>query len=110
MLDISNLAKNYLAHDQDARDEVYDLIHNDPEKSWEVTLELIEQCQKDEELADVAAGPLEDLLNYHGPDFIDRVLERARKKKKFRRCLTGVWIGGEVGQRINAQLGSEPRL
>jgi hypothetical protein len=42
-------------------------------------------------LANVAAGPLEDLLKREPDRFIDRVEIQARRDAKFRRCLTGVW-------------------
>ena len=47
--------------------EVTDLVTQCPEKEgWEITLALIEKAPSKKALAYVAAGPLEDLMSYHG--------------------------------------------
>jgi len=74
-----------------AFEELNDLLHKDPEAGWSVTLELIVAAPDDLTLANVAAGPLEDLLTHEAERFIDRVELQARRDPKFRRCLTGVW-------------------
>ena len=38
-----------------------------------------------------AAGPIEDLLSYHGPDFIDRVEAEAKRDPRMSWTLGGVW-------------------
>jgi hypothetical protein len=45
----------------------------------------------DRAFAVLAAGPLEDLLAYHGSEFIDRVETEARRNPRFRDLLGGVW-------------------
>jgi hypothetical protein len=70
--------------------ELDDLIHSAPEEAWTVTLELVESAPDDRVLANVAAGPLEDLLT-KSDRFLDRAEIQARRDPKFRRCLTGVW-------------------
>ena len=53
----------------------------------------------------LAAGALEDLLADHGPDYIDRVEDTARKDPKFNRLLGGVWknsITDDVWHRVQA--------
>jgi hypothetical protein len=70
--------------------ELDDLIRSSPEEAWTATLELIDLAADDRVLANVAAGPLEDLLT-RSARFIDRAELRARADPKFRRCLTGVW-------------------
>ena len=70
--------------------ELDDLIHSAPEEAWTLTLQLIESAPDDRVLANVAAGPLEDLLT-KSDHFIDRAESQARRDPKFRRCLTGVW-------------------
>ncbi len=39
----------------------------------------------------LAAGPLEDLIEYHGPDFIGRIEDEARRSAIFRELLGEVW-------------------
>jgi hypothetical protein len=74
-----------------AWEQVDDLIRSDPEQGWSLVLELIEAAPDDRVLANVAAGPLEDLLSRSLDQFIDRVELQARRDPAFRRCLTGVW-------------------
>jgi hypothetical protein len=74
-----------------ASEKVDDLLRRDPEAGWTLTLELIVAAPDDKVLANVAAGPLEDLLKRDPDRFIERVELQARRDPKFRRCLTGVW-------------------
>jgi len=74
-----------------AWEKVDDLIGRDPEAGWALTLELVAAASTDQLLANVAAGPLEDLLRVNPELFIERVELAARRDPKFRRCLTGVW-------------------
>lgn len=52
----------------------------------------------------LAAGPLEDLLGYQGPNIIDRVEDEARRSPEFRHLLGGVRKSGfmtdDVWQRM----------
>src|SRR5438552_477274 len=71
--------------------EMDELVREDPEAGWALILELVAAAPDDRTLANVAAGPLEDLLTRDPERFIDRVEQQARRDPKFRRCLTGVW-------------------
>ena len=75
----------------EAWERVDELVRLDPEAGWNLTLELIEAAPDDHVLANIAAGPLEDLLSRSADHFIDQVELQARRDPKFRRCLTGVW-------------------
>jgi len=81
--------------------EVDDLIYRDADAGWMFTLELIAAAQDDWHLANVAAGPLEDLLKRDPHRLIERVETQARRDPKFRRCLTGVWgLPESISQRL----------
>ena len=67
-----------------------DLVRRDPEAGWALILELTVGAADDRLLANVAAGPLEDLLVGDSDRFIESVELEARRDPKFRRCLTGV--------------------
>lgn len=54
--------------------------------------ELIQACQNDDEIAYVAAGPLEDLITKHNETIKDALIELVRKDKKVRQAIQGVWI------------------
>ena len=76
-----------------------------PEVAWQAIVELSRQSLTDQQTAVLAAGPLEDLLAYHGPAFIDRVEREARVYRAFRHLLGGVWrssIAEPVWRRIEA--------
>jgi len=75
-----------------AWEKVDEIVHDDPETGWTLTLALVEAAPDDRVLANVAAGPLEDLLKRASDVLIDRVEVQARRDPKFRRCLTGVWV------------------
>jgi hypothetical protein len=76
-------------------DEQIEMLHTltEPERAWPVILALIEAAPNEEALAFVAAGPLEDLIQSHGNDFADRIIERARRDPRFRSALRDVWAG-----------------
>src|SRR5438874_13166017 len=74
-----------------ASDELDYLAREQPERGWPVILSLIAASPSDQFLAIVAAGPLEDLLCEHGPAFITRTEEEARRDPHFRRALAGAW-------------------
>ena len=97
-----------------AWDQMRNLLANDPEGAWQVIQALVRRCIRDEVLAYIAAGPLEDLLCAHPLVFIDRVESLARTDLHFRRALSGVWgwerMPPEVLARIDAILAGEPRL
>ena len=52
----------------------------------------------------VAAGPLEDMLSFHGATVIDRVLRQAERDGRLRVALQGVWgvdrMHPSVGQKL----------
>jgi len=64
---------------------------DDPEITWLAIVELSRQPLSDEQIALLAAGPLEDVLAHHGEAFIDRVEREARVYRAFRHLLGGVW-------------------
>ncbi len=63
----------------------------EPETAWGLILDLLRESLNDNALGCLAAGPLETLIDGHGPLFIDRIETRARHDPKFRRLLGGVW-------------------
>ncbi len=67
-------------------------IGRDPLAGWRVTCLLIKKAPSDESLAYVAAGPLEDLLAFHGPAVIDHVAVAARADERLQLALSGVWL------------------
>jgi len=93
-----DLASTYLRHyilkqqeDGWAVRELNTLVQDDPTEAWEVTRILVNAAPSDRALAYVAAGPLEELLNNHGPVVIDRIEEESRQNLRLQLALSGVW-------------------
>jgi hypothetical protein len=89
-----------------AAEKLFDFIYNEPETAWLVIDAIRHQITPgDQVFWNLAAGPLEDLLVYHGPIFIDRFEELAKQDINFRKLLGGVWrnqISEDVWNRIQA--------
>nr|WP_294841164.1 hypothetical protein [uncultured Methylotenera sp.] len=54
-------------------------------------LSRIDGSKPNQLLSVLAAGPLEDLLNYNGDAVVDEIDSLARKSPEFRLLLNGVW-------------------
>ena len=87
--------------------EVCDWRLEGDDRLWPFILEAYKRDLPDKMIAVLAAGPLEDLLDKRGEDFIDRIEELARRDPKFTDMLGCVWrntITDEVWQRVQAVL------
>ena len=81
---------------------MFELPQEKPELVWEVIRYIMGQYSDDDLFSSddseakkviglVAAGPLEDLLGYHGPNFIERVEEEARGDRRMAWALGGMY-------------------
>ena len=75
----------------DAFDEFLWITHDHPEHAWDAILAVFAEPKAKPYLGHLAAGPIEDLLSYHGPLFIDRVETFASNDSEFAQMLCGVW-------------------
>jgi hypothetical protein len=71
--------------------ELDNLVVETPDTAWTLILELLKAPLATNAFGALAAGPLEDLIEYHGPEVIDRIELEARDNPEFRRLLGGVW-------------------
>lgn len=79
------------------------VVQKEPEKGWQAILAALQDPHLEAHLGTLAAGPLEDLLSYHGEAFISRVENEAKSNPKFAWLLGGVWqcqMTDEVWNRI----------
>ena len=70
---------------------VYDMIRERPEEAWAFILEVLRNDDSSVVAENLSAGPLEDLLVYHGATFIDRIEQEAHRNPRFAWLLGGVW-------------------
>lgn len=81
------------------------LVNDAPERAWETILDILADPHAEPILGTLAAGPLEDLLTYHGSMFIERVETRAMSDPHFATLLGGVWqceMTDEIWHRVQA--------
>lgn len=67
------------------------LIRDHPALGLAATRAALAACPHSEAVADVAAGPLEDLIAAHGAALIDEIERLADRAPRFAYALTGVW-------------------
>lgn len=74
------------------------------EDCWSAILAILDKAPPDSIIGALAAGPLEDLIQYAGPQFIDRIELEARRNPAFRHLLGGVWESStpDVWTRVSA--------
>ncbi|WP_353226572.1 DUF6869 domain-containing protein [Novosphingobium sp.] len=95
-----------------------ELSEEQPEFAWAVIKHVISQYSTGDLLIDyrteaqmviglVAAGPIEDLLQHHGPEFIDRIETEARSDLRVRWALRGMYqtTTDEIWDRVQAASG-----
>ena len=63
-----------------------------PDEVLKFLVELLEGCQSQEEIAYVAAGPLEDLITAFPNEILSSLDNAVRTHSKMRLAVTGVWI------------------
>ncbi|MFZ0494401.1 MAG: DUF6869 domain-containing protein [Methylocella sp.] len=91
-----------------AYEKLHELVRNDPETAWHFLQKMWKLDTTDQMLANIAAGPLEDLLRYHGERLIDRIEEMTQSDPVFKKMLGAVWrntIPDDVWNRVKAVAG-----
>jgi Family of unknown function (DUF6869) len=76
-----------------AYDVVSDMVHERPDDAWNFILEALKLDASVAVVEVLSAGPLEDLLGYHGDRVIAHVEREARNNPAFAKLLGGVWRG-----------------
>ena len=113
--DAIQLATAWLEHDLTGRDDrfwawerVNDLVQDDALAGWAMVRLLIAGAGSERQFGAIGAGPFEDLLNSHGDQLIDLIVDAASIDPQVRQTLAGVWkssIDDEVWRRIESVLG-----
>ena len=93
---------------------LHDLARVAPGLCLDTVLAALALCSTPDEVALVAAGPLEDVLVANGPAVIDRIETEAARSARLRLALTGVWPEGSAGtpvwRRVEAARANAPAL
>jgi hypothetical protein len=71
---------------------VSDQIQAGGPDALELVVALIEAAPDSQGVANVAAGPLEDLVHAHGDDLVEQIETLARQLPPFAVALHGVWL------------------
>ncbi len=97
-LSAEDWARIWLQYHEEHRDEdfwavnsMFLLHEEDPERAWQVILELVAQASE-EQLGAIGAGPLESLIDDHAEAFVDRIEAAAITDTKFQEALSGIWL------------------
>jgi len=87
-----------------AIDKFFELNESDPELCWKGILEILYREKSNEIMQTLADGPLQDLIESHGPGFIDRIEGQVREDPEFKLLLSGVWESStpEIWARVEA--------
>jgi hypothetical protein len=86
-------------------DEFDWVVRSHPEHAWECILATVKDSRSKPFLGLLAAGPMEDLLSFHGPVFIERVENEAKINPAFASMLGGVWrfqMSFDIWSRVQA--------
>ena len=74
------------------------------EAAWDLVVELVRRAP-DEALGQIAAGPIEDMINVHGPALVEWIEGESQRDPRFRESLGGVWLTtGELPPEIEARI------
>jgi hypothetical protein len=85
-----------------------DYCESEPDRCWELINEIRSADGTDVILANLAAGPLEDLMVQHAQQFIGKVEKLAEEDEQFRRLLGALWqndVSDEIWARIKRVAG-----
>jgi uncharacterized protein DUF6869 len=91
-----------------AFERLHELVRDEPELAWPVIREIRQIDASGAILANLAAGPVEELLVHHGSEFIERIEALGKDDPVFRKMLGAVWknrIADDVWGRLKAVAG-----
>lgn len=94
-----------------AHEDLADLCYTNPNDAWQVILALVQASEADALLQAIGAGPLADLMIFHGEDYIGHVENQADADSRFRQAMSGAWLDGDdtpVWKRYYEIAGIEP--
>ena len=107
-----NVARAWLRIQKDwwAWDELHDACRERPDRAWRIIRAIAPLANSRDLVRDLGCGPLEDLIDYHAPTFIDRIERECATNPRFRRAMSIVWLpeATDVVSRRLIALGCRP--
>ena len=90
-----------------AIDKFFELVPEQPQDCWQAILAVLDRTSSEKVLSTLGAGPLEDLIHEHGPEFIGNIEFEARENPPFKELLARVWESStpEVWARVQKARG-----
>jgi len=88
------LVKSWLAGEY----TMFDACVEEPEIAWQAIVKISRYELTDEQKCLLGAGPLETLLAWHGPAFIERIVDEAKLRSEFNHLLEMVWHRGKSAE------------
>ncbi|HSG31588.1 MAG TPA: hypothetical protein VLB82_08595 [Thermodesulfobacteriota bacterium] len=72
--------------------EKFDELNSEnPQSLWEALLEILNLMPKDEIEGMMAAGILEDFIDNHGVEYVDKIVDEAKRNSRLSTLLGGVY-------------------
>ncbi len=97
-----------------ALDCVDRLVGERPALGFKLIVFALTYFKEPSEIGALAAGPLENLVRFHGERMIDEIEREAAHNEKFRLLLSGIWAGfdvkPEIWRRIRTAVADGPWL
>jgi len=87
-----------------AWEEIRDVVAANPLKGVALIAGLVDAAPDREALANVGAGPLEDLINQHSAAVVEAVEDQARRDARFREALTFVTLSAQISPGVVERL------
>lgn len=75
-----------------AVDELINMVGDNHEELWLIILEILNLDDSEEIIKAVGAGPLEDLMIYHGEKYIEKVEAEFYTSTVFEKAVRSVWL------------------
>jgi len=73
-------------------DELNEACRQRPNRAWRIILGITRLANSRDLVRDLGCGPLEDLIAYHAPTFINRIERECDNNPRLRRAMSSVWL------------------
>jgi hypothetical protein len=87
-----------------AWEEVEEEVRTPTPRTFELLLALADAAKDKQSLGYLGAGPIEDLINWNGSEFLKEVEKCARRSKTFRAALAYVQLSSGVPEVVRQRL------